>query len=72
MTALMMSCDYLIHAENLAKVQMSIMDARAIAISLREIAEEDGDRRLLRMSELLEASIESMLDISFEPISEVY
>ena len=72
MTALMMSCDYLIRAENLAKVQMSIMDARAIAISLREIAEEDGDRRLLRMSELLEASIESMLDISFEPISEVY
>lgn len=72
MTALMMSCDYLIRAENLAKVQMSIMDARAIAISLREIAEVDGDRRLLRMSELLEASIESMLDISFEPISEVY
>ena len=72
MTALMMSCDYLIRAENLAKVQMSIMDARAIAISLREIAEEDGDRRLLRMSELLEASIESMLDISFEPIPEVY
>lgn len=72
MTALIMSCDYLIHAENLAKVQMSIMDAREVAISLREIAEEDGDERLLRLSELLDESIRPMLDITFEPIQEEY